>query len=80
MEGSNWAVITRLMKHRHVCWTLRGGEHLAKKGSGRLDDVISKLKEAMFRSEYAEAAEETILSAAKVGEMCGKVYEYGKRG
>ena len=84
MEGNNWAVITRRMKGRHTSWTLKGGDNLAKilakKGSGRLSEVTSKLKEPVFRAEYVEIAEETTLSAAKVGLMSGKGYEYGKRG
>ena len=72
------------MKGRHTSWTLRGGNNLAKilakKGSGRLSEITSKLKEPVFRAEYVEKAEERTLSAAKVGMMSSKGYEYGKRG
>ena len=84
MEGNNWSIIARRMKGRHACWTIRGGNHLAKilakKCSGKLNDVTEKLKETAFSEELAAKAEERVLSAAKVGQTVGKGYEYGLRG
>lgn len=84
MEGNNWAVIAKRMKGRHASWTIKGGNNLAKilakKCSDRLSDVTAKMKEPKFRTDLVEKIEESILSAAKVGQMSGKGYEYGKQG
>ncbi|MDC7301414.1 UPF0236 family transposase-like protein [Agathobacter ruminis] len=55
MENHMWSVIARRMKHNHTCWSIKGGNHLAKilakKCSGRIDDVTVKLKSPEFEGK-----------------------------
>ena len=48
MENHIWSTIAKRMKHNHTCWSIKGGNHLAKilarKCSGRLNEVSAKLK------------------------------------
>ena len=52
MENHIWSTIARRMKHNHTCWSKNGANHLskilAKKCSGRLNEVTEKLKAPEF--------------------------------
>ena len=39
MESHVWSIVARRMKHNHTSWSIRGGNHLAKKCSGKLYEV-----------------------------------------
>lgn len=86
MENHVWSVIAKRMKHNHTSWSIKGGNNLAKilakKCSGRLDEVVSKLKLKMpvFEKLVAEQIEKDILMAGKVQKKCGKGYEYPAKG
>lgn len=68
------------MKHGHKSWSIRGGNNLAKilakKYSGRLDEVATKLKKPLFEPTIAKEIEKDILSAADVLTSTGNGYEY----
>jgi hypothetical protein len=78
MENHIWSIIARRMKHRHASWSIEGGNHLAKilakKGSGKLYEVVNRVKKALFEEEKIEEIMET-LSAAQVPLLEGKGYE-----
>ena len=80
MENHVWSVIAKRMKHNHTCWSYRGGNNLAKilakKCSGRLNEVAQKLKKPVFKTKIAEQIKQEILSAADVNKKIGKGYEY----
>jgi len=84
MENHIWSVIARRMKHNHTCWSIRGGNHLAKilakKCSGRLNEVASKLKMPAFERRVAEQIKEQILSAYEANRKVGKGYRYPMQG
>lgn len=84
MENHVWSVIAKRMKHNHTSWSIKGGNNLAKilakKCSGRLDEVASKLKMPVFEKLVAEQIEKDILMAGKVQKKCGKGYEYPAKG
>ena len=84
MENHVWSVIAKRMKHNHTCWSIKGGNNLAKilakKSSGRLDEVAYKLKMPVFEKLVAERKEKDILMAGKVQKKCGKGYEYPAKG
>lgn len=58
MENHIWSTIAKRMKHNHTSWSIRGGNHLAKilakKCSGRLDEVSAKLKAPRFEVNEAQ--------------------------
>lgn len=80
MENHIWSTIARRMKHNHTCWSYRGGNHLAKilakKCSGRLDEVSAKLKSPRFERGQTETIQHEILSAGTVPQKIGKGYRY----
>ena len=84
MENHIWSVIARRMKHNHTSWSIRGGNHLAKilakKCSGRLNEVADKLKMPAFEKTIAEKIENHILSAYQSKPKVGKGYKYPVRG
>ena len=83
MENHVWSIIAKRMKHNHACWSIRGGNNLAKilakKCSGRLNEVAEKLRMPVFEQKVAEAIERKILSAAGVNKKVGKGYEYPRK-
>lgn len=80
MENHIWSVIARRMKHNHTSWSVRGGNHLAKilakKCSGKLEDVTRGLRQPVFEEEKAEELYGEILLSAKAPKKDGKGYEY----
>lgn len=80
MENHVWSVIARRMKHNHTCWSRRGGNHLAKilakKCSGKLEEVTRKLQRPVFEEEVVEELWNDILLSAKVPKREGKGYLY----
>ena len=80
MENHIWSVIAKRMKHNHACWSIRGGNHLAKilarKCSGRLDEVSAKLKTPLFEKSKTIEIEKEVLSAGQVPQKTGKGYRY----
>jgi hypothetical protein len=80
MENHVWSVIARRMKHNHTCWSRRGGNHLAKilakKCSGKLDEVTKKLKRPVFQKDVVEELGNDILLSTKVPKKDGKGYAY----
>ena len=84
MENHVWSVIARRMKHNHTSWSLRGGNNLAKilakKCSGRLNEVASKLKMPVFEDKVTECIVKEVLSAGSIQKKVGKGYEYPVQG
>ena len=84
MENHVWSVIAKRMKHNHTSWSIKGGNNLAKilakKCSGRLNEVASKLKLPVFDGFVAKRIEKEILSASKIKTKTGKGYEYPVQG
>ena len=79
MENHVWSIIANRMKHNHTCWSIKG-EILAKKCSGKLNEVASKLKMPTFEKTVAEKIENDILMAGQIKKKSGKGYEYPKNG
>ncbi len=84
MENHVWSTIAKRMKHNHTSWSIRGGNHLAKilakKCSGRIDDVTAKLRSREFEGTKVREIEKEILSAGSVPKVTGKGYQYPIRG
>ena len=84
MENHIWSIIAKRMKHNHTSWSIKGGNNLAKilakKCSGRLNEVASKLKLPVFDGYVAKRIEKEILSASKIKKKTGKGYEYPVKG
>ena len=84
MENHVWSVIARRMKHNHSSWSEKGGNHLAKilakKCSGKLNEVTERLGRPLFEEEKVEELYGEILLAGKVAKKEGKGYEYPKIG
>ena len=86
MESHIWSIIARRMKHNHTSWSIRGGNHLAKllakKCSGRLDEVTEKCKKELFEEQAASEMIEEILKPSPnyIPEFTGKGYEYPDKG
>lgn len=80
MENHVWSVIAKRMKHGHRSWSRRGGNHLAKilakKCSGKLNEVTERLRKPVFEEEKVEELYGEILMAAKAPKKDGKGYEY----
>lgn len=80
MENHIWSTIAKRMKHNHTCWSYRGGNHLAKilarKCSGRLNEVAAQLKSPRFERHQAEIIQKEIMSAGHVPQKEGKGYRY----
>lgn len=84
MENHVWSIIAKRMKHNHTCWSIKGGNNLAKilakKCSGKLNEVASKLKMPLFEKAVAEKIEADILMAGQIKKKSGKGYEYPAKG
>lgn len=84
MENHVWSIIAKRMKHNHSCWSIKGGNNLAKilakKCSGKLNEVASKLKMPIFEQAAAEKIENDILMAGQIKKKTGKGYEYPMQG
>lgn len=84
MENHVWSIIARRMKHNHTSWSRRGGNHLAKilakKCSGRLQEVTEKLQRPAFEEEQEEVLYEKIQTAAKTPCKDGHGYGYPVEG
>lgn len=84
MENHVWSIIAKRMKHNHTCWSIKGGNNLAKilakKCSGKLNEVASKLKMPLFEKTVIEKIEADILMAGQVKKKAGKGYEYPVKG
>lgn len=80
MENHVWSVIARRMKHNHTSWSRQGGNHLAKilakKCSGKLNEVTERIKRPAFEEEKVEELYGEILMSAKAPKKDGKGYEY----
>lgn len=80
MENHVWSVIAKRMKHNHTSWSIRGGNNLskilAKKCSGKLDEVTERLRKPLFEEEKIEEFKEAILSSVKAPKKDGKGYGY----
>lgn len=84
MENHIWSVIAKRMKHNHSSWSIKGGNNLskilAKKCSGRLNEVASKLRMPVFEEAVVERIEKDILMAGQIKKKTGKGYEYPVKG
>lgn len=80
MENHIWSTIAKRMKHNHTCWSIKGGNHLAKilarKCSGRLNEVSAKLKNPRFEISETRQIQKDILSSGKIPQKVGKGYRY----
>lgn len=80
MENHIWSTIAKRMKHNHTCWSIKGGNHLAKilarKCSGRLNEVSAKLKSPRFEISETRQIQKDILSSGKIPQKVGKGYRY----
>lgn len=80
MENHIWSTIAKRMKHNHTCWSIKGGNNLAKilakKCSGRLGEVTGKLKYRGFEPAKVEQIREKVMSAATAPKKDGKGYRY----
>ena len=80
MENHVWSVIAKRMKHGHRSWSRRGGNHLAKilakKCSGKLNEVTERLRRPVFEEEKVEELYGEILLATKAPKKDGKGYGY----
>lgn len=77
MESNIFSIIGNRMKGRRACWSIEGGNNLAKllclKMTGKLSERIGAISSVCLPEKYAE--EQTIiLSAAKVPLRVGKGY------
>ena len=72
------------MKHNHTCWSIKGGNNLAKilakKCSGRLSEVTEKLRYRGFEPAKVEKVRERVMSAATAPKKDGKGYRYPMTG
>ena len=84
MENHVWSIIAKRMKHNHTSWSIKGGNNLAKilakKCSGRLNEVASQLKMPVFEQAVADRIEKDILMAGQIKKKAGKGYEYPVKG
>ena len=79
MENHIWSIVARRMKHRHAAWSRNGANHLvkliAKKTSGRLNEVTDRYKQFVLDGEKIEDIEIDI-KKIPLPERIGKGYEY----
>lgn len=84
MENHVWSIIARRMKHNHTCWSIKGGNSLAKilakKCAGKLYEVTERLRLPVFEEETVEEIKNKMLTAAESVEKIGKGYEYPVKG
>lgn len=80
MENHIWSIIARRMKHNHSCWSIKGGNNLTKilanKCSGKLNEVVAKLKMPVFEEPIVQKIESDILMPGQVKKKTEKGYEY----
>lgn len=80
MENHVWSVIAKRMKHNHTSWSRIGGNNLskilAKKCSGRLNEVTERMKKPLFEEEIIKEVEEKIILSGSMPTKSGKGYEY----
>ena len=80
MENHIWSVIAKRMKHNHTTWSINGGNNmakiLAKKCSGKLNEVTEKLHYKIFETDKIVEIQEEILSAKQATKTLGKGYRY----
>lgn len=80
MENHIWSVIAKRMKHNHTNWSISGGNNmakiLAKKCSGRLNEVTEKLHYNIFETDKIVEIQKEILSAKQATKTLGKGYNY----
>lgn len=78
MENHIWSVIAKRMKHNHTSWSYQGGNHLAKilakKYSGKLYEVIERVKREVFEEDKVDEIIE-VLGAGSIPQIIGKGYE-----
>lgn len=84
MENHIWSVIARRMKHNHSSWSRKGGDNLAsilaKKCSGRLDEVSGKAETPIFSTADEEDIMGKVIMSCKVPKTDGKGYAYPAAG
>lgn len=84
MESNVWTVIAKRMKKNHTTWSIKGGNNLAKilakKCSGKLNEVAAKIKMPVFEMTVVKQIENDILMSAKAPKKDGKGYEYPMQG
>ncbi len=84
MVNTRFAHSNSLSNNNHTSWSVRGGNHLAKilakKCSGKLEEVTKSLELPAFEEATVEGLYEEILSSAKAPWKDGKGYEYPKAG
>lgn len=84
MENHIWSIIAKRMKNNHTSWSIKGGNHLAKilakKCSGRLNEVTEKLHIPVFENETMEKLKGEILMAGRIREKIGSGYAYPAMG
>lgn len=84
MENHIWSTIAKRMKHNHTCWSIKGGNNLAKilakKCRGRLSEVTEKLRYRGFEPAKVEKVRERVMSAATAPKKDGKGYRYPMTG
>ena len=77
MESNIFTIIGNRMKGRRHCWSIRGGNNLARllclKTTGKLSETLQQLGSLVLPERYAEEIE-IKLSAAKVPQREGKGY------
>lgn len=78
MESNIFTLIGNRMKGRRACWSVRGGNNLARllclKHTGRLSDALASLSTAFLPAKYAE--EITVnMTVSKTPKADGKGYE-----
>lgn len=80
MENHVWSVIAKRMKHNHTSWSRLGGNNLskilAKKCSGRLNEVTERMKKPLFEAELMKELEGKIILSGSMPTKSGKGYEY----
>jgi len=77
MESNIFTIIGNRMKGRRACWSVKGGENLARllclKHTGRLRSVMANLSATILPEQYSEEII-TEMSAAKTPKRDGKGY------
>jgi len=77
MESNIFTILGNRMKGRRACWSIRGGENLARiltrKHTGKLSQSLETLDKTALPEQYAKVVE-VELSAAKIPKREGKGY------
>ena len=77
-ESNIYSVLARRMKGCRACWSIRGGEHLAKLltlyATGRLQDNYAVLTRTTFDEQIQKPIQPHCTSASKVPHSEGKGY------